>query len=137
MTIKSLTHMNNSKKNQKMQRSRRLFIKKKQIASKIIYCDSIFMQGTGLMMKPKSSVKNTAWLFKLRRARKTGITMFMVFFPIDIICMDKDNKIIELVRNLKPFSRYNTEEKISSFIELESGSIKKHSIKLKDKIILK
>jgi len=101
----------------------------KIIASKIVYCDSLFSQGTGLTFRTRKSVDNKAWIFRFKRPRRVGITMFFVFFPIDIIFLDKNNCIVELKENLKSFRNYTSKEKIHSFIELQQGIIKKYSIK--------
>jgi uncharacterized membrane protein (UPF0127 family) len=103
--------------------------KNKIIASKIVYCDNLVRQGTGLMFRSKNSVKNCAWIFRFKRPRHVTITMFFVFFPIDIIFLDANKKIIELKKDFKPFRNYTSKTKMVSFIELESGVIEKYSLK--------
>jgi uncharacterized protein len=100
----------------------------KIIASKIVYCDSILRKGTGLMFRTKNSIKDTAWLFRFQNPRKVGVTMFFVFFPIDIVFLDKNNKIVELKKDFRPFRNYACSKKIYSFIELNSGVIEKYSL---------
>lgn len=99
------------------------------IASKIIYCDNFLRQGTGLTFRTRKAVEDKAWMFRFNKPRRVGITMFFVFFPIDIVFLDKNNLVVELKENLRPFRNYTSKEKISSFIELKQGIIKKHSIK--------
>jgi len=99
------------------------------IASKIIYCDSFLRKGTGLIFRSKSSVDDTAWIFRFKNPRKVGITMIFVFFPIDILLLDQHNTIVELKENLKPYQFYNSKVKIYSFIELKQGTIHKYSLK--------
>ena len=101
----------------------------KTIASKIVYCDSFLRQGTGLIFRKKTSVEDTAWIFRFKRPRTVGVTMFFVFFPIDVIFLDKHCKVVELKENLKPFRNYICKTKIYYFIELKQGSIKKYSLK--------
>ena len=103
--------------------------KNKILASKIVYCDNILQKGTGLIFRTKSSVHDTAWVFRFRKPRRVSITMFFVFFPIDIVFLDGSNRVIELKENFLPFHNYTSFSKISSFIELEKGFIKKHVIK--------
>jgi len=55
--------------------------------------------------------------------------MFFVFFPIDIIFLDEQNKIVELKENFRPFQNYTSASKIISFIELRNGVIKRYSLK--------
>lgn len=111
-----------------------LYCNNKLVAKKIIYCDGILRQGTGLMLRTKNSVNNAAWLFKFNKPRRVGITMFLVFFPIDIILLDKNNKIVELKKDLKPFSFYYSKNKIYSFLELKSGTIHTSSLKIGMKV---
>lgn len=106
-----------------------LRIQKKIIASKIVYCDNILRQGTGLMFRTKKSVNHTAWIFRFKRPRKVSITMFFVFFPIDIVFLNEHKRIVEVKENIRPFQNYACSSKIVSFIELESGTIKKYSLK--------
>jgi uncharacterized protein len=101
----------------------------KIIASKIVYCDSFLRQGTGLTFRTRNAVNNKAWIFRFNKPRKVAITMFFVFFPIDIVFLDKDKRVVELKENLRPFRNYISKEKIHSFIELKQGIIKKYSIK--------
>ena len=103
--------------------------KNKIIVSKIVYCNNIFRQGTGLMFHAKNAVRDTAWVFSFIKPRKLSITMFCVFYPIDIIFLDKNNKVVEMKKGLKPFSGYTPEFKISKFIELEHGIIERYDIR--------
>jgi len=101
----------------------------KIIASKIIYCDSFVRQGSGLMFRSKNAVKSCAWIFRFKNPRRVTITMFFVFFPIDIIFLDANKKIIELKKDFQPFKNYTSIAKMTTFIELESGVIEKYSLK--------
>jgi uncharacterized membrane protein (UPF0127 family) len=120
----------------KMLKNNILMYHNKIVASKIVYCDSFIRQGTGLIFRTKSSVENTAWVFRFKNPRKVAVTMFFVFFPIDIVFLDRNNCIVELKENLKPFRNYTCKEKIYSFVELKQGIIKKYSIKTSQRIVL-
>jgi len=101
----------------------------KIIASKIVYCDNFLRQGTGLTFRTRKAVYDKAWIFRFNKPRRVGITMFFVFFPIDIIFLDKNKRIVELKENLRPFRNYTSMKRISSFIELKHRTIKKYSVK--------
>ena len=107
----------------------KLLYRNKAIASKIVYCDSFIMKGTGLMFRPRNAIINTAWLFRFRKPRKVSVTMMFVFFPIDLVFLDDRNTILELKSDLAPFSGYDSREKTSAFVELERGTIKKYRLK--------
>lgn len=100
------------------------------IAKKVVYCDSFLRKATGLILRSKNSVKDTVWWFTFRKPRKVSITMFLVFFPIDLIFLDEHNKIVEIEQGLKPFGYYTCRKNISSFIELEHGIVKKKFLKI-------
>jgi uncharacterized protein len=101
----------------------------KIIASKIIYCDTFLRQGTGLTFRTRKAVDNKAWIFRFNKPRMVGITMFFVFFPIDIVFLDQNKRVVELKENLRPFRNYVSKKKIQSFIELKQGTVKKCSVK--------
>ena len=109
----------------------------KIISKNIRVCDTFWQKGTGLMFRSKNSVKDTAWLFTFSKPSRIGITMWFVFFPIDIIFLDKNNKVVELVRDLKPFSFYNPKVNICSFIEFKAGLIKDSGIIIGTKLRMK
>jgi len=111
-----------------------LYYNKKIVAKQIVYCDTIWRKGTGLMFRNKSSVDNTAWIFSFKNSRRVSVTMFFVFFSIDIVFLDKKNRIVELKENFKPFQNYTSKNKMYSFIELKSGTIKRYSIKVGDRV---
>jgi uncharacterized protein len=102
---------------------------KKLLVNNIIYCDSILRKASGLMFRSRKSVEDTAWWFRFKNPRRVTITMFMVFFPIDVIFLDDKNMIVELKENLKSFSNYRSKKKIFTFLELKSGIIRKNSLK--------
>jgi uncharacterized membrane protein (UPF0127 family) len=98
------------------------------IASKIIYCDGFFRKGTGLMFHSKDAVNDTAWLFRFNGPRKICVTMLFVFFPIDVVFLDDKNVVIEVKKNLTPFSNYTSRSKVRSFVELDNGMIRKYHL---------
>jgi len=105
------------------------------LAAKIVYCDTFFKRGTGLMLHVKNSVEDTGWIFDMGTETKAVITMFLVFFPIDIAFLDSDNRITELVHHLKPFSLYNSKKYARYFIEFNAGTLKNTKTKVGQKII--
>ena len=64
-----------------------------------------------------------------------GIHTFFMKFPIDVLILDKDNKIVKLRENLKPNRIFVWPISFDKVIELPDGEIKKRKIKLGDKII--
>lgn len=91
-------------------------------------CRSWFSKARGLMLSKK---KNLVFVFD--KEKKIGLHMFFVFFPIDVLFLDKNKRIIEIKRNLKPFSFYTSKNKAKYVVELAE----KNNYKIRDKINFK
>ena len=48
--------------------------------------------------------------------------------------LDKEKKVVELKKSVKPFSQYFPKKKAATLVELESGAINKHKIRLGQKV---
>jgi len=66
-----------------------------------------------------------------------GIHTLGIKFPIDVLVLDKDNKVVKLKEGLKPNRFFVWHPKFKKVIELPEGFIKKNRIKLGSKISLK
>ena len=88
-------------------------------------CKSIWSKARGLMFSRKKNL-----MFVFDKEQRIGLHMFFVFFPIDVLFLDKNKKIIEIKKNFKPFTFYRSKEKAKYVIELTE----KHSFKLGQKI---
>lgn len=83
------------------------------------YCNSFLSKLRGLMFsKPKNLI------FVLNRESKINSTIhtFFVFFPIDVIWLDKNKKIVDHRKNVKPFSIAIPKKKAKYIIELKRKS---------------
>jgi hypothetical protein len=59
-----------------------------------------------------------------------GIHTFGLKFPIDVLVLDKNNKVVKLVENLKPNNLFDWPIKYNRVIELPTGYIKKNKVVL-------
>ncbi|MFA5797590.1 MAG: DUF192 domain-containing protein [Candidatus Woesearchaeota archaeon] len=100
------------------------------IAKNSISCKNIFSKATGLMFRTKVAVHNTGWIFDFSKPATVSITMWFVFYPIDILFLDSQKKIIEIAPGLKPFTNYSAKKPAHYFIELQAGTVKKKHIRL-------
>ncbi len=75
-------------------------------------CKSFFSKARGLMFSRR---KNLMFVFDDEKRR--SLHMWFVFFPIEVLFLDKDKKIVEKVR-LKPFSFYKSKEKARYVVEI-------------------
>ena len=44
--------------------------------------------------------------------------MFFVFYPIDVLILDENKKVVEIKRNFKPFTVWNSKEKGKYVVEI-------------------
>lgn len=103
--------------------------KKILLAKNAKVCKNIFSISVGLMFsKPKSLI------FVFKKEKIIPLHMFFVFYPIDILFLNKNNVIIEIKENFKPFCFYTPKNKAKYVIEIPKGTIKKSKTKIKDKI---
>ena len=65
-----------------------------------------------------------------------AIHTFFVRFPLDVVFLDRDNKIIKKVENLRPWSFSPIVWRASHTLELPAGSIQKHKLEINGKIYL-
>jgi len=93
---------------------------------------NIFSKSLGLMFSKK--IKDKGFIFIFSKERVHSIHMLFVFFPIDILFLDKKKKVIEIKKNLKPFSFYSSKTKAKYFIELPEGTVKGTKTKVNDNI---
>lgn len=85
-------------------------------------------KAKGLMF---SRMRNLIFVFDEEKI--ISLHMLFVFFPIDVLFLDKDKRIIEIKRNFRPFTFYTSKNKAKYVVELTE----KHNYLLGEKLILK
>ena len=78
------------------------------VARRIVRCDTFLKRGRGLMFRGKSAVAgDQVYLFVERRASiaQTAIHMFFVFFPIAVLWLDADKRVVDkaFARPFRPY----------------------------------
>ena len=104
--------------------------KKVMVGKNAKACKSIFSKAMGLMFSKKP--KTLVFIFK--KEKIIPLHMLFVFFPIDILFLDKDKEIVEIKESLKPFSFYTPKKKAMYIIELPEGAIKETKTGVGDRI---
>jgi uncharacterized membrane protein (UPF0127 family) len=104
--------------------------KKTLISENYRLCKSSYLKALGLMFRtnPKSLV------FVFDKEKIVPLHMFFVFFPIDVLYLDKNKRVVETKINLMPFTFYKAMKKSSYVIELPSGTIQRTNSEVGDKI---
>ncbi|MCA9477977.1 MAG: DUF192 domain-containing protein [Nanoarchaeota archaeon] len=92
------------------------------LSNKVTLCQSFWRKGTGLMFKKRTP--DFAYVFPFNHPRRLVITMVFVFFPIDILFL-KEGKVVEIARNVRPFSHYTPAHLADTFIEFPVGKVKR------------
>jgi uncharacterized protein len=83
---------------------------------------SILSKAVGLMFHKK--ITDIGYIFVFEKEMRIDLHMFFVFFPIDLLFLDKEKRVIEIKRDFKPFCIYYSKEKAGYVIELPAGSTK-------------
>lgn len=102
------------------------------IASKVRFCNSIFSKAMGLRFK--FDFEDSAYVFSFEKSTIALMDMFFVFYPIDVVFLDNNKKVIEVKAKFLPFAFYKSKVKANYIIELECGAIKKFGIEIGDKL---
>ena len=108
---------------------------------KALIADSFFKRAIGLMFR-KSIGWDTCMLFLSKRDGMQSLTMQNMLFPIDVLWLDKDLKIVDMVSDLGPdkgftLRSYSPKGKARYVMEFKSGFLRKNSINAGSKIKIK
>ncbi|MBW2982262.1 DUF192 domain-containing protein [Candidatus Woesearchaeota archaeon] len=86
-------------------------------------CKTHWSMFRGLMFSKKKNL-----IFVLDQERIIGLHMIFVFFPIDVLFLDKNKRIIEIKKNLKPFSFYISKNKAKYVAEIAKNKRKNYRL---------
>ncbi len=76
------------------------------IARDVVRCDTFWKRGRGLMFR-RALAQDQVYLFVERResVAQTAIHMWFVFFPIAVVWLDRDRRVVDkaLARPFRPY----------------------------------
>ena len=104
--------------------------KKKVLAKDVKFCKSVFSKFIGLRFSRRM---RESLVFVFEKERKVSLDMFFVFYPIDVLWLDEDKKVVGIKENFKPFS-FTFGKKARYVLELENGVARKTRTEIGDKI---
>lgn len=104
------------------------------LAKNFRFCKSEFSKLRGLMFTKKLK---KALIFVFKKEISIHVHMFFVWYPIDILWLDKNKKVIQLKENLKPFRIMIAKKPAKYIVELQDGKIKKTKTAAGDTISFK
>jgi len=96
----------------------------------VAVCSTLFSHLRGFMFR---FPKNDGLLFIFNKEGYISLHTFFVFFPIDIIYLNKDKKVIKIMKRILPFTLFITPVKCKYIIELKNSK----TLQLNDKISFK
>lgn len=104
--------------------------------TKVGYADmanSFSSRLKGLMFKGSIERGLVLKLPKGRSRRGSGIHMFFMRIPLDVLFLDSEKRVVDQV-NLKPWQIYNPIKPARYVIELNEGSIKSSNTEIGDEL---
>ena len=109
----------------------KLIVNKKILADNVIVYDNFFMKFFGLRFSKK--LKNEAILFVNKKESRLNsiVDMFFVKFPLDVLWLDKNMKVVDKA-TLRTYTFRIPKRKAMYIVEIESGKTKE--IRTGDKI---
>ncbi|MFC1728453.1 DUF192 domain-containing protein [Nanoarchaeota archaeon] len=94
---------------------------KKKLAKKAVILRSVASKSRGLMFRKK--IVDEGYVFIFHELGLASFHMFFVFFPIDMLFLGENKEVLNIKRNVKPFTpRIKSEARY--VIELPRGSTK-------------
>ncbi len=105
----------------------------KDFLSKPIICKTDLSKAIGLMF----SRKKKTLIFIFNKEKLISLHMFFVFYPIDVLFLDKNKKVVQLKENFKPFRILIAKKPAKYIIELPDNTIKRTKTKVGDTIRFK
>ena len=107
--------------------------KRATIAKKSIFIDDNISKFIGLMFSKK---QNRSLIFKFGKEKIISLHMFFVFYPIDVLFLDKNKIVVDKKEGFNPFTFCKSEKKAMYAVEMPSGTAKKTKTEIGDKIEL-
>ncbi len=87
--------------------------KGKRVVARCKVCISLISQATGLMFSKKRNL-----LFVFPSERRVSLHMFFVFFPIWVVFLDKNKKVIRIAKLIPFLSVVYPKEKCKYIMEM-------------------
>ncbi len=93
-------------------------------------CSSLWQKAHGLMFSSQKDL-----VFVSATEQKIPLHMLFVFYPIDVLYLNKEKKVVECKEHFLPFTVYNPKNKAKYVLELKQGTIKKTKTIINDCLV--
>lgn len=95
--------------------------------------ESRWSHALGLMFRKK--LDDESYIFVFKNPKRDYVTMMFMRFPIDIIWLDEDKKILDIYEEARPYQRLIPfKHKSKYMVECAAGTVRKHSLKIGEKL---
>ena len=108
--------------------------KNRQIINDASIYDDILSKFIGLMFSKK---RKKALIFKFKKEKVIALHMLFVFYPIDVLFLDRNKIVVDKKENFRPFAFCKPKKKAMYAVELPNEIIKKTKTEIGDKIEFK
>lgn len=98
------------------------------LLERVRWCESILCKAVGLMFRTKiRAVDSLLLVMRAKDAPSAGIHMFFVFFPLGVIWLTQEGKVVDLVE-AKPWRVYIPKEKAEYILEAPPSILDRVSV---------
>ena len=100
-----------------------------------VISNKVSKRGTQGLMFSRKLQENESVLLDISRESRLGasVHMLFVFFPIDVVWLDNEMKVVDIAKNLLPFTPFRMPRRKARYIlEMTSGSTEEKEIRIGD-----
>ena len=98
-----------------------------RITQAAIPCQSLWQKARGLMFRKQANL-----IFIEKEEKYIPLHMLFVFYPIDVVYLNKEKEVVDVKQNFLPFSFYSPKKKAQYVLELQEGTIRAAKIEKGD-----
>lgn len=101
------------------------------VAERVVVANSALTRLRGLMFRRRLGVEEGLWLRPCQ-----SVHTWWMFFPIDVLFLDRRHSIVSLIECLRPFRLTWPRWSATSVIELPAGTIARYGLQVGDELRL-
>ena len=101
----------------------------KELSNNVIVADSPLKRMKGLLGRKEMQEGEALWITPCY-----SIHTFFMRFPIDVVFLSKKNRVVALVKNIKPNRMTRLYLRATSDLEMPSGTIESTATEIEDQI---
>lgn len=75
-----------------------------------------------------------SWVTPMLFPRCHSIHTFFMRLPVDIVCLDRDNRVVRSIQGVRPWRVVSGGRRTQSILELPAGSVRKKGLGVGDQV---